>query len=57
MIETARYRMGDLVIATFEGARYQMRRYQVTSLSEVPLYTVWIQQAQNGDILWLAHIR
>jgi hypothetical protein len=51
MIETARYRMGDLVIATFEGARYQMRRYQVTSLSEVPLYTVWIQQAQNGDIL------
>jgi hypothetical protein len=37
MIESARYPMLDLVIATFEGARYRMRSYRVTSLSEVPL--------------------
>jgi hypothetical protein len=38
MIESARYPMLDLVMATFEGARYRMRRYRVTSLLEVPLY-------------------
>ncbi len=39
--------MRDLVIATFCGARYRMRRYRVTSLSEVPLYKIKKKNKDN----------